>query len=229
VFKFNAAWRRDAYRLKPTAEQETMLARIGAGGDFRERELVDVLKAVAADRYIPVRMPQPPGPGEMSYFRRNRLHKGAESRFARSSLQPVDRVMRFKVEEPGHFEWHTEEAHPVHGSFRWSGPSPRSTMALPVLFDRKLAVRIHLLGAIEDSILRALRLSVQGVEVPFEIETTAQGTLVVHGICPRPAATPDALEISLDVGRTRRPVDVMESQDRRWLGVAVNWIEVGPT
>lgn len=45
VFKFNAAWRRDAYRLKPTGEQEAMIERIVSGEAFRERELLDVMRS----------------------------------------------------------------------------------------------------------------------------------------------------------------------------------------
>ena len=36
VFKFNAAWRRDSYVLKPVDEQDAMLRRIESGEDFRQ-------------------------------------------------------------------------------------------------------------------------------------------------------------------------------------------------
>jgi hypothetical protein len=228
VFKFNAAWRRDAYRLRPTAEQEAMLALIESGVDFRARELLDVMRAVAADRYVPVAMPPPPAPSELSYFRRNRLHKGAEARFAREALKPAEGPTRFGIDEPGHFQWHGRENHPVQGPFRWTGPSPRAAATLPVLFDRPLSLDICVVNAIEPAALDRLRLTVQDVETPHVRRTDGNGTHILH--CDRimPPAEPGPLEIALDVGQTKRPYDVTGSADRRWLGVAVAWVEVCP-
>ncbi|HET7718260.1 MAG TPA: glycosyltransferase family 2 protein [Bauldia sp.] len=228
VFKFNAAWRRDAYRVKPTGEQEAILAKIEAGGEFRDRELVDVMKAVAADRYLPVRMPSLPGSGEMSYFRRARVHKGVEDRFSTADLQIADQVRRFRVQELAPFEWHEEEVHPVHGPFRWTGPSPIASTSLPILFDRDLSLRVQIAAVIEEATFQALRLRVQGVDLPFEIRPAPEGAWILHCVCPKPQTVPNALEITFQVGRTRRPVDFGPNKDRRWLGIAIGWIEVGP-
>ena len=35
--------------------------------------------------------------------------------------------------------------------------------------------------------------------------------------------------INLDCVETVRPVDIGLSEDRRWLGVAVNWVELAPS
>jgi glycosyltransferase involved in cell wall biosynthesis len=228
VFKFNAAWRRDAYRLRPTGEQEAMIARIETGEDFRARELLDVMRAVAADRYVRTDMPLPPPPSELSYFRRNRLHKGAEERFAREALQVADGPMRFRIDEPGHFQWHGRESSPVFGTFRWTGPSPRAEATLPVLFDRPLSLELCIVHAIEPAALDRLKLFVQGVETPHVRHRDDTGVHILHcGPIP-PPAEPGPLEITFDVGQTKRPYDVSGSTDRRWLGVAVAWVEVRP-
>ena len=41
-----------------------------------------------------------------------------------------------------------------------------------------------------------------------------------------PQANQPATEITLHLNRTVRPFDVSPGMDRRWLGVAVNWIEL---
>lgn len=50
VFKFNAGWRRDAYKTKRTAEQEAMLGRIERGAEFRHEELLKVVQSVVDDK-----------------------------------------------------------------------------------------------------------------------------------------------------------------------------------
>ena len=57
-FKFNAAWRRDAYKIKSVAEQLRILSRIETGVDFRQAELIDVLQSVVASRFVPVNVPR---------------------------------------------------------------------------------------------------------------------------------------------------------------------------
>jgi hypothetical protein len=228
VFKFNAAWRRNAYRLKPTDEQEAIIARIERGEDFRQRELVDVLRAVGADRYMPVRIPEPVDPSGLSDFKRNRQHKGAEERYPPEDLLTADQMRRLEVEEAGHFQWYPKETHPSHGAFRWTGPSARVAATLPVLFDRDLLIRIHVIAAIAEDAFVALKLTVQDVEHPYNTELTPEGTRILVCICRYTGSVPRALDIGLDVGKTRRPRDVGMGEDRRWLGLAVNWIEVGP-
>jgi len=228
VFKFNAAWRRDAYRLKPSAEQEAMLEKIESGEAFRERELMDVMRSVAADRYIAVAMPAPVSGSDLSHFRRNRLHKGAEARFARGELAVADRTLRFAIDEPGHFQWHGVETHRVHGTFRWTGPSPKARVTLPVLFDRPVRIDVGIVNAIEPGVFDRLVVSIQDAEVPFTLHAGPHGKQILRCEGASPPQISGPLEVEFDVGRTRRPVDVTDSMDRRWLGLAVAWIEVGP-
>jgi glycosyltransferase involved in cell wall biosynthesis len=56
-FKFNAAWRRDAYKLKAIDEQKRFLQKIESGIDFRQDEYRDVLQAVISDKFLPVEVP----------------------------------------------------------------------------------------------------------------------------------------------------------------------------
>jgi glycosyltransferase involved in cell wall biosynthesis len=56
-FKFTAAWRRDAYKVKAIDEQERLLQRIESGIDIRQQEYRDVLQAVVSGKFIPVEVP----------------------------------------------------------------------------------------------------------------------------------------------------------------------------
>lgn len=64
----------------------------------------------------------------------------------------------------------------------------------------------------------------------FRLEKTVSDTFVVHGLARiDPGAAPDdGLRITFEVGKVQRPIDLGVNQDRRWLGIAVNWIEVEP-
>ena len=59
-FKFNAAWRRDIYKLKTVDEQERILARIESGVDFRQEELVGALQAVVSTASLRSARRRPP-------------------------------------------------------------------------------------------------------------------------------------------------------------------------
>jgi glycosyltransferase involved in cell wall biosynthesis len=228
VFKFNAAWRRDSYRLKDTADQEAMLARIESGVDFRQEELLGVIHAVVADKFAAIEMPRPAAAG--TYHQWTRRYKGAEKSFAEREMRSLERAQRFGLRDDVAFEWHGEETDPQHGSFRWTGLLTRSSVSLPVLFDKELTFRMHIIGAIDPAVLTSLRIFVQDREVSFDSETTPGNTqLLTWASSPDPASDPnEPLRIKLQTSRTRRPRDLGINEDRRWLGVAVNWIEIGP-
>ena len=65
VFKFNAAWRRNSYLVKPTAEQEEMLNRIESGIDFRQGALIEVVRSFLAGKYVQIEAPAPSGAGRV--------------------------------------------------------------------------------------------------------------------------------------------------------------------
>jgi hypothetical protein len=228
VFKFNAAWRRDSYKLKDTAEQKSLLARIEGGRDFRQEELFEVVRAAAADRFFACELPKPAPIG--SYHRQNRRTKGADKWHADEEMQSLAATRRFGIENGSAFEWHGEEAHPTFGSFRWSGPLARASIFLPVYFDRHLFFRMHVISAIDQALLTSLKIFVQGSEMLFESETTPNRSyMLTWSLAPPAGAGPqEPLTVTIDTGRTRRPRDVGFNEDRRWLGLAVNWIEIGP-
>jgi hypothetical protein len=228
VFKFNAAWRRDSYKLKDTAEQKSLLARIEGGRDFRQEELFEVVRAAAADRFFACELPKPAPIG--SYHRQNRRAKGADKWHADEEMQSLAATRRFGIENGSAFEWHGEEAHPTFGSFRWSGPLARASIFLPVYFDRHLFFRMHVISAIDQALLTSLKIFVQGSEMLFESETTPNRSyMLTWSLAPPAGAGPqEPLTVTIDTGRTRRPRDVGFNEDRRWLGLAVNWIEIGP-
>jgi hypothetical protein len=99
-----------------------------------------------------------------------------------------------------------------------------------VHFDRALSFRMHVISAADQTLLTSLKIFVQDREVPFKSETTPRKTYVLTWSAAPPAdADPkDPLIVTIDTGLTRRPRDLGTSEDRRWLGLAVNWIEIGP-
>ena len=116
-----------------------------------------------------------------------------------------------------------------HGPFRWSGPSNVSTIDLPVLVDRDLAIRMHVLHVLDHAALDTLRLFVNSERIDLVREETESGTFRLSGIVrPGPAHPVDrAPRIAIRLEKTRRPLDSGGTDGRR-LGIAVNWIELGP-
>jgi len=228
VFKFNSAWRRNSYRLKSSAEQEAMLARIEDGSDFRQEELMNVIRAAAADKYAVSEMPKPAPPG--SYHRQYRRNRGADRWFADEAMRSLTKVRRFRAGDDWTFEWHREESHARFGSFRWTGPLPRASMSFPVRFDQELSFRMHVIAAIDPAVLTSLKIFVQGEEAPFTSETTPKNTYILSWSAkPSPGVDlNEPLSVTVDTVLTRRPRDMGVDEDRRWVGLAINWIDIGP-
>jgi glycosyltransferase involved in cell wall biosynthesis len=229
TFKFGAAWRRDSYKFKPTAEQEDTLRRIESGADFRHEELIGVLHSVRAEKFLPITMPAEGQVSKGTYFRNYRKIKGVDRRFPIEQMHRVTEPKRFPVDDSfSFFEWHKKETDPRFGSFHWTGPGPRATVELPVIFDRDLAIRVHILLGVDPDVLRSARLLVNSAPIESTIEPTADQTFLLSGIARADGAQDGDLRISLEVDKTRRFCDIADSSDRRWLGLAVNWLEVAP-
>jgi glycosyltransferase involved in cell wall biosynthesis len=230
VFKFNAAWRRDAYKLKTAAEQHEMLARIETGQDFRHTELLGVLQARSADKLIDITVPDMSSVAPGAVHRANRRFKGVDRRFAATDLRRIDTAERFFLTDvDAGFEWHLEETDERFGPFRWSGPGRRSTVDLPVWVDRDLAIRIHILHAIDPEAVARLELSVNSRRAVSRVELLPSQTFLVHAVVPGELEPPESgLRLTLEVDQVQRPSDNGINPDQRWLGVAVNWIEVEP-
>ena len=229
-FKFNAAWRRDAYRVKAVTEQQRMLDRIESGVDFRQTELLDVLQAVVASRFVAAGVPPTAGVEKGSLVRRNRRYKGLDSRFDAGTLRRIDRPTRFDVSQQSMpFEWQDAEVDPTHGAFRWTGPSPRATIDLPVIFDRDLAIRIQVIKTMRPDLADSIKLSVHEHQLAVQVRRAGSTFLLEAKVTRAGVESTDRdFGVTIDAGAVARPCDVGRGPDRRWLGLAVNWIELRP-
>ena len=229
VFKFNAAWRRDAYKRKDTVEQQEILSRIERGNDFRQEEFLDVLRAACTGAFARITMPIAAAAGE--YHERNRIFKGMDGASTAAHAQHIDRAARFSLDSQfAPFEWHATETNDRFGSFRWSGPLRKSTVDLPVRLDQDFVLRVHILGLIRDERLATLKLSANDKPLPFQIEWTTEHTILLNANLSSSLSSTktEPIRISFEVEDTLRPIDLGMSQDSRPLGVAVNWIELAP-
>ncbi|MEP7064088.1 MAG: glycosyltransferase [Betaproteobacteria bacterium] len=231
VFKFNAAARRNAYQAKSTAEQANCLENLERGDAFVAEEHANVRASRVAGRSHRIMLPDPARlePGEI--FRANRIAKGVEHRFAPDELRSLSQAERFGLErEPEGFEWHAVERHANFGTFRWTGPSARSTIELPIRFDHPhIAMRIGIPFVLVERSLRGLRIEAQGEPIDIRIERDAQGWCV-RGVIDRArhASRVPYVQVTLTGVTTGRPVDLGINADKRILGVAVSWIELSP-
>jgi hypothetical protein len=93
-----------------------------------------------------------------------------------------------------------------------------------------MAFKIHILWAIEPATWESLKILVQGAALSYATEVTAEGTCLLSGNCEPPpgADLSEPVELTFEMARTRRPADIGTSSDRRRLGIAVNWVEIGP-
>jgi Glycosyl transferase family 2 len=243
-FKFNAAWRRDVYKTKTVDEQERMLARVESGVDFRPQELLNVVQSAVADRLIKVRLPTV-REGRGFVFERNRKYKGAQSRFAESELATVSRPTRFDMRNQHMpFEWHDLEFLRKdrllrmtglrriwkRATFRWTGPNRRSTIDLPVRFDRDLRIRLGLMPPLKPDILETLVISVHGQAVAHRFTKKTRRHIEIEADLRRDAIAKSDRDfgVTLEVGEVVRACDVSDSTDTRTVGLPVKWIELRP-
>lgn len=220
VFKFNAAWRRNAYLERPVSEQTELLAHIRNGIDFRQDLMVEVLRCVLADKFLRIEAPPPGAPGE--FARLNARYKGTIKE--KIALRRVEEPVRFNIDDQlGGFEWHRPEQDEQLGSVRWSGPSRMSSLEFSVLRDRDLTMRLHVPWHFQRDLSQDLKLAVDGEPVEWRID----GAIITAEVAAKAGAM-QPLRITLQVRRTQRPADLGGSDDRRWLGIAVNWVEFSP-
>jgi glycosyltransferase involved in cell wall biosynthesis len=230
AFKFNAAWRRDSYKLKSTTEQQEMLAKLNAGYEFRHHALLGVLHAMVADKLLLMKIPEI-AHHSADFFRSYRKYKGVDEPYALTDLLPIEAPRRFNLTNQfAPLEWHLEEDHLKFGPYRWSGPLARASVDLPVRFDRDAVVTVHIIAAIEPGLLDTIKLFINDYPAEFNIKTTADGTFMLSmPVTPSEYASEHAgLRVTLEVVKTKRPCDIGFNNDTRSLGVAVNWVEVGP-
>jgi glycosyltransferase involved in cell wall biosynthesis len=227
TFKFNAAWRRDAYQRRDATEQRDMRARMELEGEnFRRSELISVVHSVLEDKFVRVEWSeQSPGSTLAAHLRTARF-KGSRL------IEPrplADEEITFYVEEPySAFEWQALES-ADHLKWRYSGPATRSSVTLPGRVDRPCELRIEVMGFFPEASMRAARLLVHGQPLQSSFAKRDDGGWIWRAtLDPEQAGGKPIEAITIAFDRPTRPFDDGVSEDRRWLGVPVGRITLVP-
>ena len=233
VFKFNAAWRRNAYRRRDVAEQRACLAALRENSpDHLMKELTAALRAATEDRLLRIETPLNAERGATAGAGRNQTFKGSHDLAGTRAPMVPDKTLRFDCEDEfAGFEWHGLETDADGTLFRWTGPCHRASRTLPVGLDRPLNLRIRVLIEIQEGLLNGSSLSVNHRPVDSAwIQPCDQGFEWHAHLDPThwPEADRTELQVGITVPSTHRPLDLGVNDDRRWLGLAIAWMEVGP-
>lgn len=224
AFKFNSAWRRDSYLRRETTEQQEILTRLREHpARTVSEELVSVVRAGREKRLIEMQMPaggaQPPG----GRYRANLTNRG----LADIPATPLIQVQRYSLDEHSSaLDWHLVEHHPDWGTFRWSGPSPVTTIVLPVNTTSSFRICIQMLNWLQVDVASEVTISVGG----RPLDTTCQTDGIAMRFEADAPPQDGPLRIQLRVSQMRCPYFLTNrsSPDHRWIGVCVNWVELRP-
>ncbi len=228
VFKFNSAFRRDSYLHRDAGEQQAMLERLQANpARCVEQEWAGLMRARCEHRLIDHSMPDewtvPPG----FIHRINLSNRGLQD----LDIHEVSETRRFSLDDqPSAMDWYGVESMEEWGTFRWSGPSPVTSLMLPVRVPHPFRIRLQLLNWLGVDLASEVALRIAGQKIEFTCEqVSAPAVRLVTGIVA-PHIPADGLRVQINVGRLRCPLFETDgaSQDKRWLGVCVNWVEVEP-
>jgi hypothetical protein len=86
---------------------------------------------------------------------------------------------------------------------------------------------MHICLHLQIDLARDIWLSCDGVRLESTVEESADHGWLLSAVVPACGAK-EPLHLILHTARTIRPFDLEINEDRRWLGVAVNWIEFEP-
>jgi len=231
TFKFNAAWRRNAYRNHTPSEQQAFLDQMQHEGEaFRLKELTCALRAANEDRLQKIEIPPDNQPKATQSAAINHDFKG--TRKSKTRLKPI--CVRGKRRYPvphtySGFEWHSVEQHPQWGEFRWSGPSRQSTLVFPEKIEQRTKFTLLIVNWINEELLKTSAVYINDVKVKTRLKRGPKNTWLYSGsIEPGDLPEDDREEIrlTLSLDKTWRPVDLNLNDDRRWLGLAVGWVEI---
>jgi len=223
VFKFNAAWRRDAYGRRQTTEQKEMLAKIERGDDFRPAELVEVIRAYVSHRNVEIRMPVP-SEATAGAMRRTRSYKGTSA--TGSVIEPLWVARRFTLtDQPASLEWYAPETTGGREAFRWSGPSTSSTLRFPVSLPGATEIRVHVVGVVDPALLGSLEVELDGRSVACSVVSKEAGTHLLQIRSDGPTPTDRQVSIQIKVART---TPAAHDPDRRPRGIAVASVDFLP-
>ena len=230
TFKFNAAWRRDCYRHNTAGEQEDFLrAMRERGEDFRREQLTQCIRAANEDKLHRLELPEDLDRSAEEFTRVNAAFKGVGTSTCLQPERQPDGRRRYRLtDDYAGFEWHQTEESPLHGSFRWSGPSRLSTVKIPESLAALSEVRLQIVNRIHPDVLEKATFYLDGQATEGELtqgpgdsvlwtaQTNAQGR----------QPSPDAIfELTIELHQNWRPIDLGINADRRWLGLAVSWVE----
>jgi hypothetical protein len=223
VFKFNACARRDSYLRRDVRDQAAMLARLQADPErCVEQEWAGLLRAWREHRLNTIELPAEwPAPGA--------LHRA--NLLARAVDQPESKKLlgrrRFTLDDQvSAMDWHPAERSRLWGSYRWSGPAPAATVVLPVEANGSFRLRLRVLNWFKVDLKAEVGLFVAGRPVEFTVERHWGPAAVLRADIEGPRPAP--LRVGIQPARMRCPHLEGSSADTRWLGVCVNWVEVGP-
>jgi hypothetical protein len=228
VFKFNAAWRRNAYRSRSVQEQEHALNALTHSADaFRTAQLLDVLRSVIDDRLYRIEVDPKQDTAATENQNQWSAFKGSRPR-TKSTMVANERVRFFFGEPYAGFDWHPPEQSGTL-RWRWTGPSPRASIPLPVVVDRQLRLEIHVLFVLDVRDLQSTTLEIGGRELSSYLVEQGDGTWVLGAhIKPEDFDDPTDADIAIVFPRPRRPIDLGINEDRRWLGLSVGEISLVP-
>lgn len=232
VFKFNAAWRRDCYRRNVAPEQEHFLAQLQARGPaFLIEQLTATLRAADEDKLHRLELDLSDTSSAVEFTRTNAAFKGTASSDVLECERLSDGRRRYHMNNGyAGFEWHQLEGEAGRGGFRWSGPSTSSSLRIPEALAGLQRLSLNICHQIHVDVLRRSVFLLNGQPVTGRFEA-AEGHGVVWsanatdwvclGICEDLALT-----LTIQCPRTWRPADLGVNFDRRWLGLAISWVEV---
>jgi hypothetical protein len=120
---------------------------------------------------------------------------------------------------------------PVGDSFRWSGPSVKSFIDIPVVTDASLSLQFEVGTRLNGDLVDQLKVYANGRPVPVTNRSSGRRRLLFKGNIPE-AASKDAqnlLRIEFELPTTRKPCDVLpQNRDSNLYGLAFRWVELGP-
>ncbi len=231
TFKFNAAWRRNAYGRQEALEQREHLRRMRCEGEsFRRQELTATLRAATEDRLLRIEQSTARDLKATAKTAMNQSFKGSHRQASEAQHLPLSGPLEFPAQVTyAGFEWHGLEQHPALGDYQWTGPSTCSVRVLAVHLDRAVCISLSVLYQLTEGSLAEAQLSVNGVPLATQIDPGPSGSwrwwaqLDPVQLCPEDR---DELRLEIRLARTHRPLDLDLGVDRRWLGLAIGTVTV---
>jgi hypothetical protein len=129
--------------------------------------------------------------------------------------------------------WQLAEVHPVHGTIRWTGPAPQSHLYYSIPSDVNYDVRLRVVNTIAPHVLESLQLMVNDHPVPLTATPDGEFGEVVfsgHILSTMLNPAPNTNRFTIQVDETLSPYAITDgdNDDKRQLGICVNWLIVQP-